>query len=59
MRRDHLQSTILQIIRRKEDAGLSVRLDPRFPLQVNEQDLDESRIEVILDRLNGEIPVSR
>ncbi len=52
-RRDHLQSTILQIIQRKEDAGLSIRLDPRFPLQVNEQDLDDSRIEVILDRLNG------
>lgn len=52
-RRDHLQSAILQIIQRKEDAGLGVLLDPRFPVQVHEQDLDDDRIELILDRLNG------
>jgi hypothetical protein len=51
--RDHLQARILHSIQRKEDAGLSVQLDSRFPLQVNEQDLDDSRIELILDRLNG------
>jgi hypothetical protein len=52
-RRDQLQSAILQIIQRKEDSGLGVRLDPRFPVQVNERDLNDGRIELILDRLNG------
>jgi hypothetical protein len=51
--RAHLQSTILAIIQRREEAGLGVRVDPRFPVRVNEQDLDENRIESILDRLNG------
>jgi hypothetical protein len=51
--RAHLHSTILRIIQRKEDSGLGVQLDPRFPVQVSERDLDDNRLEVILDRLNG------
>lgn len=51
--RDTLRSRIRSIATAMIEKGKALRLDPRFQLRVEMQDLEENRLEYILERFDG------